>query len=290
MALAGRAPLMTVEEEIECGRRVQAMMPLLEKPTETLTRKEKQTIRRGRRARDRFVTGNMRMVASIARKYMHLANHMQFSDLCQEGAVGLARAAEKFDPARGYKFSTYSYWWIRQSINRSIAEKERMIRIPSNVVDQIASVRRHQETTIQATGLEPTLDESLEHAKLKREQWEAAIIPYFGWASTDKGIGHADGDVTSILDIIADPKSEEALEKEMLRIPYQAVLSALERIPQPSQQMVRHFYGIDGAERMNLRELGSKFHVSREAVRQRINKATLSLRMRTGSFRGAFDD
>ena len=281
---------MTIEEEIECGRRVQAMMPLLEKPTETLTRKEKMIVKRGQRARERFVTGNMRMVASIARKYMHLAVHMQFADLCQEGAIGLARAAEKFDPARGYKFSTYSYWWIRQSINRSIAEKERMVRIPANVIDQISAVRRHQEMTTKATGLDPTLEESLEHAKLKREQWDAAIIPYFGWTSTDRSITQSDGDGTSILEVIADPKSEEAIEKEMLRIPYQAVLSALERIPEPSQQMVRHFYGIDGAERMNLRELGAKFHVSREAVRQRINKATLSLRVRTGSFRGALND
>ena len=281
---------MTIEEEIECGRRVQAMMPLLEKPTHTLTRKEKNTIRLGRRARDRFVTGNMRMVASVARKYMHLAVHMQFSDLCQEGAVGLARAAEKFDPSRGYKFSTYSYWWIRQSINRSIAEKERMVRIPSNVVDQIASVRKHQETIVKATGVEPSLDESLAHAKLKRDQWDAAIIPYFGWTSTDRAVTQSDGDGTAILEIIADPKSEEAMEREMLKIPYLAVLEALKRIPEPSQTMVRHFYGIDGAARMNLRELGAKFHVSREAVRQRINKATLSLRVRTGSLRGALDN
>jgi RNA polymerase primary sigma factor len=280
---------MTPDEEIECGRKIQAMNALLDKPADTLTRKEKFVIKRGQRARDRFVLGNMRLVATIARKYLHMTDHMHYADLCQEGAVGLARAADRYDPTRGYKFSTYSYWWVRQSISRSISEKERMIRLPSNVIDQLGHLRRHSEKALRTEGVVPHLDESLEAVKMKREAFDAAIMPYYDWVSTDKPISHSDG-CTSIGDVLADPKTEDALEKQMLKIPYRAVLSALERIPEPSQQMLRHFYGIEGVSRLNLREIGELYHVSREAVRQRINKATLSLRVRTGCFNDSIDD
>ena len=280
---------MTPDEEIECGRKIQAMVALLDKPADTLTRKEKSTIKRGQRARDRFIMGNMRMVATIARRYLHMTDHMHYADLCQEGAVGLARAAEKYDPKRGYKFSTYSYWWVRQSISRSISEKERMIRLPANIVDQLGHLRRHSEEALRTDGVAPHLDKSLEAIKMKREAFDAAIMPYYDWVSTDKPISHSDN-CTSMCDILADPKSEDVLEKQMLSIPYRAVLAALERIPEPSQQMVRHFYGIEGESRLNLREIGELYHVSREAVRQRINKATLSLRVRTGCFNGAIDN
>lgn len=289
MALAGREPLMTPDEEIECGRKIQAMNALLDKPADTLTRKEKFIIKRGQRARDRFVLGNMRLVASIARKYLHTTDHMHYADLCQEGAVGLARAAEKYDPARGYKFSTYSYWWVRQSISRSISEKERMIRLPANIVDQMGHLRRHSERTLKAEGVVPHLDKSLDEIKMKREVFDAAIMPYYDWVSTDKPIAHSDG-CTSLCDVLADPKTEDALEVQMLKIPYNAVLVALDSLPEPSQQMVRHFYGIEGESRLNLREIGELYHVSREAVRQRINKAMLSLRMRTNCFNGAINN
>lgn len=286
----GRDPLLTEEEELYCGRLVQEMMPLLEKPADELTRKEKHIIRRGRRARDRFVLGNMRMVASCARKYMHLAEHMKFQDLCQEGALGLTRAAEKYDPTRGYKFSTYAYWWIRQAISRSIGYQERMVRLPINLIDGIYSVRKHQERALQATGELPPLQESLDHAKVKHELWEQALPAYFDWTSTDKTIGQKEGDTSNLLDIIPDPRSGEHLEREMMKVPYQAVLMALDRVDEKNRSMICHYYGIAGAAQLTLAEIGKKHKISREAVRQRINKTTLALRVTTRNLCGAFND
>lgn len=138
-------PLLTAAEEIEMGRRIQAMQELKQKPASELTREEAIRIKRGQRALDRMISGNLRMVAGIARKYSGIVKHLTIDDIIQEGNVGLCRAAEKYDPSRGYKFSTYAYWWIRQAINRAISDKERVVRIPCNAFESISKALSWQQ-------------------------------------------------------------------------------------------------------------------------------------------------
>ena len=140
--LAGKIPLLTPAEEIELGRSVQKMMLLLEtKPEGPYTMSEKRTLRTGKRAKDRMITANLRLVAKVASKYIVRCQHLEMVDLFQEGVVGMIRAVEKFDPEKGYKFSTYAYWWIRQGMGRAAAQMDRSIRLPSNATDCLIKAR-----------------------------------------------------------------------------------------------------------------------------------------------------
>ena len=135
----GKIPLLTAAEEIELGNSIQRMMPLLDKPD--LTKEEQKVIRIGKRAKKRMVQGNLRLVISVASKYNKMTCRLSMQDLIQEGNIGLIRAVEMFDPSRGYKFSTYAYWWIRQGIMRATQTQDRMIKLPSGAPDGLRKVR-----------------------------------------------------------------------------------------------------------------------------------------------------
>ena len=274
--LIGRQPLLTIDEEIECGRRVQAMMPLLKKPPETLTRKEKRTIRAGQKAKERFVTGNMRMVAHIARRSENLVNHLTFHDLCQEGAIGLQRAAEKFDPARGYKFSTYAYWWIRQAIGRAISEKERSIRLPINIVESIGQVNKWKEKMEKETGQTPGYHECVTKSKLRPEVFRAALSPYAGIYSTDQRITNMP-DGAALIDLIPDTKQMEKEDSTYFDAENE-IRTIIAMLPEEQQFLLIKYYGLFGVPPVSLAELGKKRGVSREAVRQKVLRAELALK------------
>ena len=138
----GKIPLLTAAEEIELGNSIQRMMPLLDKPD--LTKDEQKIIRIGKRAKKRMVQGNLRLVISVASKYNKMTSRLSMQDLIQEGNIGLIRAVEMFDPSRGYKFSTYAYWWIRQGITRAIAEKSRTIRLPIHITETLNKLKKGQ--------------------------------------------------------------------------------------------------------------------------------------------------
>ena len=141
----GRVPLLTPAEEIELGNQVQKMMVLTEdgqlnEKTNEFTTQQKRTIKIGRRAKERMMKANLRLVVSVAKKYQ--GKGLELLDLVQEGSLGLERAVEKFDPTRGYKFSTYAFWWIRQSMTRAIACQSRTIRLPVHLSERLASIRK----------------------------------------------------------------------------------------------------------------------------------------------------
>ncbi|NBV58929.1 MAG: sigma-70 family RNA polymerase sigma factor, partial [Synechococcaceae bacterium WB4_2_0811] len=140
LASIGRVPLLTPAEEIELGNQVQTMMLLVEKGEENFTIHEKKLVRVGRRSKERMMKANLRLVVSVAKKYQ--GKGMELLDLIQEGSLGLERAVEKFDPTRGYKFSTYAFWWIRQSMTRAIACQSRTIRLPVHLSERLATVRK----------------------------------------------------------------------------------------------------------------------------------------------------
>ena len=134
LATIGREPLLTAAEEIELGNQVQAMMRLLEEGDRTFTDQEQRTIKIGKRSKARMMKANLRLVVSVAKKYQ--SKGLELLDLIQEGSLGLERAVEKFDPTRGYKFSTYAFWWIRQSMTRAIACQSRTIRLPVHLSER----------------------------------------------------------------------------------------------------------------------------------------------------------
>ena len=165
----GRIPLLEHDEEILLGRKVQRLMEikacedLLEAPSKqelaaslNLTIKElRREIREGEKAKDKMVTANLRLVVSVAKKYTK--RNMELLDIIQEGTIGLVRGVEKFDPGRGYKFSTYAYWWIRQGITRAIAEKSRAIRLPIHVTENLNRLKKAQRELSQLNGYMPSI-------------------------------------------------------------------------------------------------------------------------------------
>ena len=136
-----RFPLLSPEQELILFRQMDSMNKVLNL-TKPYTKNQQQIIKIGQRAKDKFIKSNLRMVINIAKKYNHKTTHLELSDLISEGVIGLIRAVEKYDGSRGYRFSTYAYWWIRQSINRAIAIQERSIRLPVNVEDDIVRFKK----------------------------------------------------------------------------------------------------------------------------------------------------
>ena len=164
----GRIPLLEHEEEILLGRKVQRLMTLLEMKQELSLdnqglaeamdvplKEVKKELREGEKAKEKMVTANLRLVVSVAKKYTK--RNMELLDIIQEGTIGLVRGVEKFDPGRGYKFSTYAYWWIRQGITRAIAEKSRAIRLPIHITENLNRLKKAQRELSQLNGEMPTI-------------------------------------------------------------------------------------------------------------------------------------
>jgi RNA polymerase primary sigma factor len=201
---AGRAPLLRVDEELELARLVQAGTSPDATPGQQ---------RAARRAKDRMIRANLRLVASICRRYLHRCT-AGFSalDLLQEATLGLHRATEKFDPTRGFKFSTYATWWIRQSITRSLGNQARTIRLPINVIDKVGQLRRASSCFAQEHSRQPTLAELSEitgHTTAQITLWlsaSASLVPLDGIRSSDDETG------TALIDTIAAEPPEEALD------------------------------------------------------------------------------
>ena len=156
----GREPLLTPAEEIELGNQVQAMMRLVEESRPEYTIQERKIIKIGRRSKERMMKANLRLVVSVAKKYQ--GKGLELLDLIQEGSLGLERAVEKFDPTRGYKFSTYAFWWIRQSMTRAIACQSRTIRLPVHLSERLATVRKVSLELAHKLGAMPSRQEIAE--------------------------------------------------------------------------------------------------------------------------------
>jgi RNA polymerase sigma factor (sigma-70 family) len=199
---AGRIPLLTAEEEILLGRRVQNREKLLvDNPTGPYSRDEQKVLKSGQRAEQRFITANMRLVANVVRKAPKCLRSMDIQDLLQEGCLGLIIATKRFDPERGYKFSTYAYWWIRQAITRSIAEKDRTIRLPVNASDSVIKLNKWIST--QKT--HPSISQCAEYLGVSEDTIRLYMTSNLDVRSLDMKVGGNDSETSNLSDFIPDP-------------------------------------------------------------------------------------
>ena len=285
----GKISLLNSEEELKLANQVvanrdelaevQAQIAELKQKTER-TKKEYDLIAKAAKLskpKDKMAEANMRLVVSIAKRYS--GRGLDFLDLIQEGNTGLLRAVEKFDPDKGFKFSTYATWWIRQAITRAIADQARVIRIPVHMVETINKLLRTQRRMTQELNREPTIEELAKELEMEPEKVEYVIKIKQDIQSLDAGVGRDGEDEDSVLqDFIEDEDSvtpEQSATTQLLKEQVQSVLSTLS---DREQKIVRMRFGLDNGKSHTLEEVGQEFAVTRERIRQIEAKALAKLR------------
>lgn len=280
LATIGRIPLLTPAEEIELGNQVQAMMALTEDGTREfedgeLTTAQRRLLRIGRRAKERMMKANLRLVVSVAKKYQ--GKGLELLDLIQEGSLGLERAVEKFDPTRGYKFSTYAFWWIRQSMTRAIACQSRTIRLPVHLSERLTTIRKVSLDLAHKLGAMPSRVEIAEAMDIPLDELDSLLRQALTTSSLDAPVNGEEG--RSFLgDLIADSSLDEPLEIVEQRIHHEQLGRWLSHLSEQEQHVLRMRFGLEGNERHTLAEIGRLMEVSRERVRQVELKALRKLR------------
>jgi RNA polymerase nonessential primary-like sigma factor len=266
----GRVPLLTADQEIHLARRVQRMQELseLDRP---LTPPEQREVRRGKAALDQFARANLRLVVSVAKKYQRMTRSMDLMDLVQEGNTGLMRGILKFDPERGYKFSTYAHWWIRQAISRAIRYKDRTIRLPGNIGDMAYTWARKRHGLLQELGRAPNEQElakvfqvSVEDVRLFKERGHDPV-------SLNVAVGDDSGAPSALIDLVADPShldGDEALEMALMSEIGEALGEVLGYLAPKDREVLEMRWGLNREKTMSLREIAELRGVSREAIRQ----------------------
>jgi len=285
----GKIPLLNAEEELTLANQVvanrdelaevQAQIAELAEKSEGTKKMQDLKARAAKlsKPKDKMAEANMRLVVSIAKRYS--GRGLDFLDLIQEGNTGLLRAVEKFDPDKGFKFSTYATWWIRQAITRAIADQARVIRIPVHMVETINKLLRTQRRMTQELNREPTIEELAKELEMEPEKVEYVIKIKQDIQSLDAGVGRDGEDEDSVLqDFIEDEDSatpEESATTQLLKEQVQSVLSTLS---DREQKIVRMRFGLDNGKSHTLEEVGQEFAVTRERIRQIEAKALAKLR------------
>ena len=240
---AGRWPLLTKEEEVELAKRIE---------------------RGDAEAKERMINSNLRLVVSIAKKYQ--GHGISLLDLIQEGIIGLIRAVEKFDWRRGYKFSTYATWWIRQAVQRGVANKSRTIRIPVHIVEREQKIARAERELIAQLERDPTDEEIADRAKLSLKHVKEVRSAARAVTSLDRPVG--EGGDSSFGDLIAGDESEPS-EEVHVSLSESAVRKAVDTLPEREREVVKLRFGMDGdPDPQSLEQIGRRLGLTRERVRQ----------------------
>ena len=276
LSTIGRVPLLTPAEEIELAHHVQAGKRLQQIAAAERTPQQRRQIRMGKRARDRMMAANLRLVVSVAKKYQNQG--LELLDLVQEGAIGLERAVDKFDPAMGYKFSTYAYWWIRQGMTRAIDNSARTIRLPIHISEKLSKMRRVSRELSHRLGRQPNRLELSHALDMTPEELEELMAQSAPCASLD---AHARGeeDRSTLGELIADPNSNEHFDSMDRHLQKEHLGGWLSQLNEREQQILKLRFGLEGSEPLTLAEIGRLINVSRERVRQLEAKAIMKLRL-----------
>ncbi|WP_434975220.1 RNA polymerase sigma factor [Streptomyces bauhiniae] len=273
----GRIPLLTAAEEVELARRVEAGLFAEEKLSTTpvldsgLALDLDRIVVMGRMAKRRLIEANLRLVVSVAKRYV--GRGLTMLDLVQEGNLGLIRAVEKFDYARGYKFSTYATWWIRQAMSRALADQARTIRVPVHVVELINRVVRVQRRMLQERGYEPTPEEVGAHLELPPERVREVLRLAQEPVSLHAPVGEEDE--VALGDLIEDGDAASPVESAAFLLLRQHLEAVLSTLGERERKVVQLRYGLADGRPRTLEEIGRLFGVTRERIRQ-IESKTLS--------------
>ena len=285
----GRIPLLEHDEEILLGRQVQRLMEIktikdelqlddtkdLSRVMDIPYKDLRKEIRDGEKAKDKMVTANLRLVVSVAKKYTK--RNMDLLDIIQEGTIGLVRGVEKFDPGRGYKFSTYAYWWIRQGITRAIAEKSRAIRLPIHVTENLNKLKKAQRELSQINGQLPNVFELSEYLNLKVDEIKDLMCKARQPTSLEIKIG--ENRDTALIDLLEDKTQlpEMLLEQQFIK---DDIRELIEELPEMQAAVISMRYGIgeDILEPMSMTAIGQVLNMSRDRVRTLEHKALKNLR------------
>lgn len=252
----GKIPLLTPEEEAELAKRI---------------------VKGDKKAKDKMVESNMRLVVSIAKRYG--GRGLDFLDLIQEGNTGLLRAVEKFDPSKGFKFSTYATWWVRQAITRAIADQARTIRIPVHMVETINKVLRTTRKLTSELNREPTNEEIAKALDMEPDKVDYVMRIKQDIASLDASIGREGDDEDSVLgDFVEDEERDSPEDSAANQILKEQLSEIIATLTDREQKIIRLRFGIGGGRPHTLEEVGAEFDVTRERIRQIEAKALSKLR------------
>ncbi|NLV54488.1 MAG: RNA polymerase sigma factor RpoD [Acidimicrobiales bacterium] len=282
----GRVPLLTGPEEVSLAQRIEAgaaaaatladlsasdgldSLPFAER------RRLDRICRDGEEAKSQLIQANLRLVVSVAKRYV--GRGMQLLDLIQEGNLGLMRAVEKFDWTKGFKFSTYATWWIRQAITRAIADQSRTIRIPVHMVESINKVHRIQRQMLQELEREPTVEELAVKVDMTPSRVREILRHAQDPLSLDSPMGETDDSTMS--DFIEDLHAEAPADAAARTMLVDAVVEAMSELNEREQAVVRLRFGLDDGQTRTLEEVGREFGVTRERIRQIESKTLAKLR------------
>ncbi len=290
----GKIPLLSNEEEIIYGKQVQQMMMLFEVQEKLAQDSDRlptdqewaesislapeilhSHIRIGTRAKRKMIEANLRLVVSVAKKYQK--RNLELLDLVQEGTLGLERAVDKFDPTKGFKFSTYAYWWIRQAITRAIAQQARTIRLPVHITEKLNKIKKAQRQLSQDLGRVATVAEIAFELNIKTDQVRECLSLSRQPISLDLRIG--DNQDTELAELLEDTgrSPDNYVERESLRSDLQSLLKEL---PEKQRQVMILRYGLEDGQEMSLASISKRMDLSREQVRQLERQAMDYLRKR----------
>ncbi|QBI21624.1 sigma-70 family RNA polymerase sigma factor [Egibacter rhizosphaerae] len=279
----GKVRLLTADDEIRLAKTIEAGREAQEKldagQTENRMQLRRQ-VREGQEAFDHFVAANLRLVVSVAAQFSKRST-LDLGELIQEGNLGLLRAVEKFDWRRGYKFSTYATWWIRQAIQRGVAGSERTIRLPVALHDALVKVRAAAARIESETGREPTVEELAHATKLSEAKVQRALEGDHAMTSLDRPVGF-DADASDLGEFVAiaeDSPDDEVVERTFMEGLFDL---ARDHLDERSWYVLQRRYGLDGMQSMTLDSLGRELGLSRESVRKIENQALAKLQAELG--------